>query len=77
MINQRINRELFFYNPVYKSLLKKKNSIMQAAEIARQTHREKGMNLGPVLNIKEFNSTVTYKAKRKQIKFRQLWKAIA
>jgi hypothetical protein len=46
LINQRINREFFYYNPIYKDLLIKKDHLMREALAARKTLMERGKDFG-------------------------------
>ncbi|CDW87785.1 UNKNOWN [Stylonychia lemnae] len=77
ILNETLNQEFFYYNPLYKDLLKKKNSLMVQTETARQNFRNKGKIINEnVFIIKEFKPAVTYRKKRKKQKFRGLWKIV-
>eukprot|EP00347_Sterkiella_histriomuscorum_P013407 403364824 len=74
-LNNAIKQESFYYNPIYQDLLRKKNHIIANTESARKNFIEKGKQLDQNLYIiKEFKPSVSYRKKRKEQRFRGLWK---
>ena len=75
-INQKINEEFFYYNPAYKSLLKKRNSLLKASINRRVSILKPGTQMKSVLSLREFKPIVKYRTHRRRQKFRAVWKIL-
>jgi hypothetical protein len=58
--------EFFYYNPAYKILLKKKNSLIKASSQRKMSILNPGYNFKSVLSLREFKPVVKYRQRRKK-----------
>jgi hypothetical protein len=71
ILNKNINKQLFYYNPIYKDLLEKKRLLTKMKE-TEDLAQYKGSMSPSTFGQMIAENTIVYKKKRKQQKVRRL-----